>query len=298
MSDEPREAQGHDRRSRVKAIEKRLAEHPAYQAHMNCEALYRTLTAVFFPNCAELLALLERASRDENLAVELIQNVRAPVIRERFQAQVSQRLHNYLAATATLVDHSRRILRGRSDDLASAYKARKTELLKHADVPFVIELRNFTVHRVLPFVGHTLTVNAPGSSQQTAVSEVALGVDELRQWGKWSASSIEVLDEAGDSLLLRPLVRRHSQLVGSFNAWLHDEIARSHESALGELNQLVVERNAALAGVDLETARQITKNWTESRSSDSPTIGPLAANHQEPPKRASSDDPENPFQWL
>jgi hypothetical protein len=51
------------------------------------------------------MQLLDEASTNEELAVELIQNARPPIVRERFHAVATQRLHNYLASAQSLVEH-------------------------------------------------------------------------------------------------------------------------------------------------------------------------------------------------
>ena len=100
---------------------------------------------VFLPNWREILALLDRAANDGALAMELVQNVRAPTVREQFRAQTIQRLHNYVAGTATLIDHSRRLMKGRSGTIVSEFETMKTSLEQNPEVPFVKDLRNFTL---------------------------------------------------------------------------------------------------------------------------------------------------------
>ena len=124
-------------RDRVQEAERRIFEHPGYLELVRCETLRRTLTAVFVPNWQELLALLDRAATDVGLALELIQNVHRPDVRERFEAATVQRLHNYVAGTMTLVDHTRRIMRARSGAIPDEFAKRKALLLANPEVPFV-----------------------------------------------------------------------------------------------------------------------------------------------------------------
>lgn len=119
-----------DRRERLRDVEGRPLGHPAHLAYQSCFALERSI-AVYSANFGELMTLLERAATDERLAVELVQNVHAPFVRERFHVLVSQRLLNYLAATSTLADHTLRIMKGRTGVLADEYRRRKAQLVAH-----------------------------------------------------------------------------------------------------------------------------------------------------------------------
>lgn len=66
------------------AAQQRIIDHPGYKEKQLCDGLARTVYAVVVPNRDDLLALLDRAASDANLAVELFQNVRRPVVRTRF----------------------------------------------------------------------------------------------------------------------------------------------------------------------------------------------------------------------
>jgi hypothetical protein len=69
------------------AAQQRIIDHPGYKEKQLCDGLARTVYAVVVPNRDDLLALLDRAASDANLAVELFQNVRRPVVRTRFEGQ-------------------------------------------------------------------------------------------------------------------------------------------------------------------------------------------------------------------
>src|ERR1700678_3235248 len=95
-----------DNSARLREAERRIERHPGYQEYLLCLAFERSLTAVFIPNWKELLVLLDQVATDPSLALEMVQNVRPPDVREKFQSDTTQRLHNYVAGTMTLVEHS------------------------------------------------------------------------------------------------------------------------------------------------------------------------------------------------
>jgi hypothetical protein len=255
----------------LKEAERKLFKHSGYRQWVKYSALHQTITAVFIPNWNELLALLEQASADQQLAIELVQNVHRPDVRDRFQALTVQRLHNYVAGTMTLVDHVRRI----SDyvkDVIADFEQRKVALVNHPEVPFVQDLRNYTLHHSLPLVAHRLSMSAVNTPAQQMESEVELSVGELLRWKKWSASSKAYLANQDEVVGLRPLVRTHGDLVVKFNMHVYQELARANEPALQEANELVIARNALLVDGDRAAGVRLTNERTERASRPGPGI--------------------------
>jgi hypothetical protein len=80
-----------DHVARLREPERRITKHPGYQEYLLCLAFERSLTAVFIPNWKELLALLDQVATDPSLALEMVQNVRPPDVREKFQSDTTQR---------------------------------------------------------------------------------------------------------------------------------------------------------------------------------------------------------------
>jgi hypothetical protein len=261
-----------ERAMALDAAQQRIVEHPGYQAKQLYDGLARTVYAVFIPNSQELLALLDRAASDPKLAIELFQNVRRPIVRTRFEGMVARALHNYVASASTLVDHSRRITRKRAGPIVAEFEHRKREVTSTREVPFVHALRNYVLHHSLPFIGHEVRLQPqPGI---LATGEIRLSVRQLTAWDGWSAPARRFIESHGEALPLRPVVMHHTELVTRLNLWLYEQLADANASALAEVNQLVVERNAILGGTDIQEARRITEEWTRRR--ESPQADPIA----------------------
>lgn len=253
---------GMDLSAKLDEAERRIAEHPAAVEHAQCGLIEWSVTAVFLPNLRELLGLLDAAATNQDLAFELIQNVRPPIVRDQFQRVVTQRLHNYLASTVSLVDHVRRVMKDRDDDIANEFELRKAALLvEQPAIPFVHDLRHFTLHRALPFIGHRLT-----ETEGHLDSEVQLGVASLQTWDRWSSASRTFLRTSGDSIPLRHVIRHQGQSVADLNMWLLNALNEANAPRLAEVNRLVVARNAILHGVDQEAAERITAETSARRS--------------------------------
>jgi hypothetical protein len=147
----------------LREAQARLHAHPGYIEWMRIEAFAQTLNAVFGTNLRMLIALLRRASTDMDLHVQMIQNVARPDARNQFNAVLNQLLHNYVASALTLADHSRPLMRDKVGELQREFSDKKAELLKSPEVPFIQGLRNFTLHRSLPFLGYTVNIADTGS---------------------------------------------------------------------------------------------------------------------------------------
>lgn len=64
-------------------------------------------------------------------------------------------------------------MRGRKDALAQEFDARRQLVLANPEIPFVQDLRNFTLHLALPFVGHTVTLPGPADPEGTGADRDA-----------------------------------------------------------------------------------------------------------------------------
>jgi len=249
--------------SRLHDAEKAIANHPGYIAYEAIGGLIRSLRYVFVPNWLDLLQLLEHAATDEKLAIELVQNVRPPIIRDQFMSILTRRLHNYLASGVSLADHVRREMKDRHDELRAQYDIRLADLKKHAEFYFMKDLRNYTTHYALPVIGHSLSITNMNTSEQSFTSEVELSCVELSAWDKWSPQSKKFLREAGPAIQLRPIVRKHGELIQNLNTWVIEQLQVQNDPLLDEANRLVAARNSILAGTDHETASRITQERTD-----------------------------------
>lgn len=242
----------------LRDAERSIAEHPGHKEHLALQALERSIADVFIPNGDLLLSLLEAASTDWRLAFELIQNVREPTLRERFYSMLTRYLHNYLASAASLVEHVRWLMRGRTGPIADEFRNRKERMLQTPEVWLVVGLRNYAVHRKLPFFAHTLSMTNANTPDQKLESEVQLNVAELLEWDEWPSPARGYLESLDEAVTIRPVIKEHAELVLGLNVWLLRELGSANASALDEVNELIVARNAILTGGDQEAARRVS----------------------------------------
>lgn len=250
----------------LKDVRRAIAAHPGYKEHLALQALEHSIKDVFIPNRDEILSRLEAASTDWRLAFELIQNVRESSVRDRFYSQLTRHLHNYLASSASLVEHVRWLLRGRTGHIVEEFKSLKGKMLQTPEVWFVFGLRNYAAHRKLPFVAHTVSMTNRNKPDQRIESEMQLNVTELLEWDEWQPPAKAYLEDLGrdEAVALRPVIKEHAELVLGLNVWLLRELAKANQSALDEVNELVVAGNAILTGGDMEEARRMAHRYDPS----------------------------------
>jgi hypothetical protein len=245
-----------DIRAELDAATRKIQEHPGFKEHQELEALGLSIDAVFAANYRELMDLLNAPATDHKLALELVQNVRPPKVRHEFRAQVTQRLHNYLASVHSLIDHVRRLMHGREGSFVESFRLRKAALREQSEHAFVVDLRNYTLHRRLPWFGHRLSVSQANTPQQKMDSQVLMNVAALLEWDGWTRRARIFLEGAGEVLDLRPVIEKHGQLVFELNSWLYGELASANEAALVEVNELVIARNMILSDGDRAEAER------------------------------------------
>src|SRR5687768_14922772 len=240
---------------RLQDAKRRLVEHPGYADFYTRRALYGTIAHVFRPNFYELMRLLDAPSKNEQLAAELVQNVRRPDVREVYEAALMRALHNHVASSRTLVDHVRRVMKGQTGYVADEFDARRAKLLEHGEVHFIHGLRNFMLHRTLPFVSHELSISDVNQPTQAFKAKVSLSAAQLLEDDSWSAPARTYVRDQPDDVDLRHAVLLHGDLVYRLNSWLYDALEDEAGAVVEELNRLVDEVNAALLDCDVETAR-------------------------------------------
>lgn len=234
-----------DRLAEIEAAQRALREHPGQERRRDLDALWISIDQVMIPNLRELLALVRQPGQDPDLFDELIQNVRPPVVRERYRGEVTRRLANYIASALALVDHVRRLTRESEAPYMDEFRRRRQAVARQAEIGFVQDLRNFTLHRRLPVFAHTASLHIEGDEQRT---DFAVTVDsrDLLGWSGWSAGSRRFIEANADGVELDGVLKRHGDLMIDLNTWVHDQMQLEFEPMRKELNALIRQYNAAL----------------------------------------------------
>lgn len=175
---------------------------------------------------------------------------------ERFEAfldETDRLLHNYLAAAASLADHTMRLWRKyppQDEVVSNEYQRRVDETFKNSPLAnFVHGLRNLTFHRQLPVIKGTLSFTGPASEEGQSLSSVT-GLDKkaLLAWDGWNAGAKEYLaqTQTGDTVDIEEVVAAYTADVHEFNEWFGKAWVGAHRSAFDELHALSREHGELL----------------------------------------------------
>ena len=116
-----------ERYATLEELRDELHTHPGQIAELLWDGLTRTL-AVHRTNAAELQQLLDLLAKSDEVAVEMMQNVRDDPVRRDVLLRIDQKLHNYVASTKSLVNHGRQVIRKYSGThLAFEYEVRRAD---------------------------------------------------------------------------------------------------------------------------------------------------------------------------
>ena len=258
------------RKDRVDEALRRVQEHPGYKRHGELEAFSTSIAGVFRGNYLEVVEHLNRVRDSPDLAIELVQNVRPPDVRESYMGELARLLHNYFASSHSVVDHARRLTREAEAEFAEEWNRRVGDVIsKNPVLPLVGGLRNFSLHRKLPFLGSTVSVTGLDTDQGQLQSEIQLSAEELLEWDGWNAAARTYIEAASPKVPVRAVVEAHGPLVYELNVWLHGKLMEQNAGAVAEVNELMVDYNAELTGLGRDEAYSLTKHgWGGVRSSD------------------------------
>lgn len=191
------------RLKRIESLQCAIEAHPAYLEHHAIRALGESFGGVYLPNLAELDMLLSRPANDEEFAIELVQNTKAPTVRNAFTAALLRSLHNYLASSQSLVDHVRRVMRGRTGTTTVAeFSRRRDAVARDPAIAFFQDLRNFTLHRALPPADERRAVFAYNRSGAYVERVLALAGDYRAQASASTARRMVLGDRTGRLVLV------------------------------------------------------------------------------------------------
>jgi hypothetical protein len=137
--------------------------------------------------------------------------------------EVLYRLHDFVTAALSLVDHTR-VIHGQlygPTDLMPDYQIEIDRRFK--DDPrtqFVLGLRQMCQHYRLPSLNHQFEAKSigPGGRAKFRIS-LALRKEDLRSFSKWNAHAKAFLRNAPDRIELLELVNAYHRHVSDFNQW-------------------------------------------------------------------------------
>jgi len=236
---------GNPNTKRRLAVEKKISKHPGTKAHNLWDNLARTYQSVYRVNREHLVKFIAAPGENEKLSVELMQNQWAPKVKEAYMNELSRLIHNYVASSFTLVDHTRYLMTHyQASDFYKEYEAKKTKVIEMPEHHFLKDFRNYVMHRNLPPIDYTVGLRDEGNN----TFELRLNTPALLEWDGWTTKAQEFIKTHKDKLVLVDVIKAHSKVIDELNIWLLQQFTDLHSKDIEAVNKLMHLRNDILSG--------------------------------------------------
>lgn len=233
--------------------------------HIN-RSHHRTFSLnIFRLNAQELIEITRRINDpDEVLRLLSPGNREAS---EQTHREVTRRVHNFVAASLTLVDHTRKFIRKHYGDtpILHAYKEKvAADFANDPLVRFVQDLRNFMLHNGLPvseiFLHFEANPDLPDGAGDFTTG-IHIRADQLSTWDGWTAPARAFLKNCGEFVDIRAFTETYTDKIIAFQVWLQAELDQFHLADLQELRALQAALNDSTLPTDppLPSAEAVTQ---------------------------------------
>src|SRR5258708_4794903 len=208
----------------------------------------RTFTLnIFRMNAQELIEITRRVNDpDEGLRL-MSHNYREAG--QQTHREVTRRIHNFVAASLTLVEHTRIFMREHYSrtPMLNLYQAKvDAEFANEPLVRFVQDLRNFMLHNGLPdsemFLNFESNPDFPDGGGELTTG-IRIGAAQLLAWNNWSVPARTFIERSGEFIDIRTFAEAYTDNILSFHAWLQGELDEFHLADLDELRALQISMN-------------------------------------------------------
>jgi hypothetical protein len=228
-------------------LRKQLEEHPGWKIKMRREVHLRSVK-IFGGNYTELASLID--------------NIEDPVIYYKdfsqkkcasYHSDIARLLFNYLSAAQSLVDHTRNYFKKwhSDDEVGEKYQeVVENTFVKDRASNMIKNLRNYLLHRGIP--PSTIRESFNVETNGPPVINISFEVKTLSEWSKWSKYSKEYMQEKGDYVELRGLIKEYHDLVYSFYKWVDSILGdcyKEEQSEMLKLLEKVIKLEKQLHGV-------------------------------------------------
>ena len=231
--------------SRIKGfdeIEAEIANHPGKIALDEWANFSRIFIDIYQKNRDELTKLLEEPSKNDELSIELLQNVRPPVIKNAYTNEVLRSMFNYLSSLSSLVDTGLRLTRKYSDAQMAEYNKRKVIVVDSDINAFFGKLRNYIQHYGIPPLGWAIRLNTDTLNDCTYF----LSKDRLLIWAGWGSKARSYITKGDVNLL--DSIQTHGKMIDEAYSTLLHITSSIHTEDMNAVNVLIRRRNNILSG--------------------------------------------------
>lgn len=165
-------------------------------------------------------------------------------------SEVVRLLHNFLAASQTLREHTKNFVDSRYKNSRlrdEFYQKRKGDLDSNMLLLFVHRLRDYAQHMGIPVP--SASFNMQGAKSQPT-SFLNLSMIDIRSWKGWRREpkiDRTYLDGLGEDAELEPIIDKYMDALKKFYFWFIERHAQEHEDEFRELREMRIEASTILS---------------------------------------------------
>lgn len=201
---------------------------------------FNATNAVLWGNQRDLIALIE-ILENPNDPLIVMRSDNRHLLEEKF-TEVYRLLHNFLAAAATLVDHTRRLMDHKT--INAAHKAEHVKDIKETFETdplsrFVKDFRNYVLHRDRPEI--SLTVHL---MPEPTRHELLIDLEAMLDWSKWSPPAKSFIECNSPTIRVSDFVLPYGKKVREFGSKFVDRFSVYYNEDLEAAFKLMREWNA------------------------------------------------------
>lgn len=219
--------------NKIKAARADIFESPGAPLRKELAAVARSYR-LFHGNAAELERFL--AQYDDPVARHELWVERNRDCFDAFLDEVDRLFHNFLAAAATLRDHTRNLwdkYPPPDPALTAQYEKRVKEAFADSPlVQFVQRLRNYTSHTKLPLALGRFSWTPEAGEKSTTILPKA----SLLEWDGWTTTARRFIESHAGDLDLRQILWDYVKCVDEFNQWFGHAFVGGHLPAFDDLD--------------------------------------------------------------
>jgi hypothetical protein len=157
--------------------------------------------------------------------------------------ELSRHIHNFVASSKTLVDHTRVFITenyAKTEIQEKINKKVEGTFSNSAVSKFVHDLRNYMLHKGLPNSHMFLSGNNDPDSKRgmTFTTGIRFDTKSLLEYTRWTAPAKRYIEEAGEHIDIHQFAEEYLTIINEFHTWLDLLLNEHHKEDLVNLAKL------------------------------------------------------------
>jgi hypothetical protein len=144
---------------------------------------------------------------------------------EETRNDLKRKLHNFLTANSTIIDHTRILLKNCPEIREEVELKIKNEFADSPLSNFIKNLRNYITHYSLPLTKRPLKLD----NKVFKIGGVLFDKETLLEWSGWNKQSKVFINESESELKVGEIITEHYNKMVSFYEWLDNLIQREYK---------------------------------------------------------------------